>query len=149
MDHYIELFEQGKVEKPIWNIASFLKPSSRSRMGREGAVQRYRSVFSSCDNAVRTSPKIKTSLNSTFAALKGTRNVETGPNSYRSQSSLIEANPNWAGNEAHYKKRKILFDCFKPVLLGHRESKHGLGSSTERDSFTGLENSEGASTLNS
>ena len=53
-------------------------------MGREGAVQRYRSVFSSCDNAVRTSHKIKTSLNSTFAALKSTRNVEKGPNSYRS-----------------------------------------------------------------
>jgi hypothetical protein len=33
---------------------------------------------------VRTGPKIKTSLNSTFSAPKGTRNVETGPNSYRS-----------------------------------------------------------------
>jgi hypothetical protein len=84
MDHYIQLFEQGKVEKPIWNIASFLKPLIRSKMERGDAVQRYRNVFSSCDDPVRTGPKIKTSLNSTFSAPKGTRNVETGPNSYRS-----------------------------------------------------------------
>jgi hypothetical protein len=75
MDHYIQLFEQGKVEKPIWNIASFLKPLRRSKMVRVDAVQRYRNVFSSCDYAVRTGPKIKTSLNSTFAASKGSRNI--------------------------------------------------------------------------